>query len=988
MSSLLQTAQTGVQLMDAAGQKHGNFVVTRVEPVEELCCQLVELEHQRSGARVIQIANDDPENLFCLSFQTIPQDSTGVAHILEHTVLCGSQQFPVKDPFFAMIRRSLHTFMNALTGSDFTCYPAATQVPKDFYNLLTVYLDAVFFPKLREISFLQEGHRFEIGDAGLEYKGVVFNEMKGAMATPTSRLYDQLYNALFPDVTYGHNSGGAPEAIPNLTYEELVAFHRHYYHPSRCLFFFYGNMDLQGHLDFIEEKVLSHAERVAPLPPVAQQPRFTAPQRLRGRYPVAASELDDAKAYITLGWLTCPIADQETVLALTILESALMDTDASPLKKALLTSGLCTQANALIDPDIAEVPVALIIKGCDCDAGEAIETVVRDTLEQLVEEGIPQSLIDNAMHQLEFQRSEIAGDRYPFGLTLFMRAVLLKQHGVDPANGLRIHSLFEQIRSHVAADSAYFTQLLRTHFLDNPHFVRLSLVPDAALEKEEAQAEKARLKAEEAALTPQQKERINSDAQALADYQLEQEKVDHEVLPKVTLADVPRVSVDYALTVGMSGDMHTFFHDTFTNQIVYADLSWRLPQIEENSLWQVRLFAALLTQMGAGGHNYSATLEAMQAHTGGIGTALNLAVSAEESGSVVPAFHLHGKALYRKGAELFSLMRDFAAAADFSDLERLKQVVMKHYTGLKTSLTQHAMSYALALASSGLSPASKLYNAWHGLDYYLKVKELAENLDVAALAEAMQQLQKQLLQLAEPHLIITCDSSYYKRLEKEGFYGLGAIDKVPFVPWSNHAPLLPITSQGRAIASPVAFTAKALATAPYIAPASAPLSIAANLFDNTTLHVAIREQGGAYGGGTSCRSLEGELLFYAYRDPNIASTLAAFSDAVTKIAAGDFDARELEEGKLEKIQSLDTPAAPGSRGVIAYSWLQEGRTLERRQQFRDRLLAATKGDVVDAIQQYLVPQIDDAPAVVFAGQELLESENGVMERKLTLAPLS
>ena len=407
----------------SVGQTYHGFQVTKSLEIPELQCHLYELVHLPTNAHVMHIANDDPENLFCLSFQTLPERSDGVAHILEHTVLCGSKKFPVKDPFFAMIRRSLNTYMNALTGSDFTCYPAASQVPKDFYNLLEVYLDAVFHPNLNLLSFLQEGHRLEFENpkdpaSPLVYKGVVFNEMKGVLSSASSRLSEEMHAALFPDNTYGTNSGGNPQLIPELTYEQLRLFHQKYYSPSRCLFFFYGNMNLEAHLDFITKHALEGVEKIPELPPIPPQPRFKEPRYLTSSYPISQEEDTEAKAYISFGWLTCHITEQEELLALHILEIILMDTDASPLKSVLLKSGYCKLISSYIDVDVAESPLIITLRGCNPEDADACEKLMRETLAQIADEGIPIVLVENAIHQFEFYRSEIAGEHFPLWLII------------------------------------------------------------------------------------------------------------------------------------------------------------------------------------------------------------------------------------------------------------------------------------------------------------------------------------------------------------------------------------------------------------------------------------------------------------------------------------------------------------------------------------------------------------------------------------------
>ncbi len=357
------------------GQSYNGFTLTKIFPIPELQCVLRELVHEKTGAQVMHIENEDPENVFCLSFRTLPDTSNGVAHILEHTVLCGSEKFPVKDPFFAMNRRSLNTFMNALTGSDFTCYPAASQVSKDFYNLLDVYIDAVFKPLLNELSFLQEGCRLEFStpdnpETLLEYKGIVYNEMKGALSSPTTRLSEAINETLFPHLTYGINSGGDPKVIPELTYHDLKEFHRTYYHPSRCLFFFYGNMPLEQHLDFIAEHALQNVEKLDPIPQLPLQPRFREPREKIMAYPISPDEDPKDKTLLAFSWLTCHILEQQELLALSVIEIALLDNDASPLKMALLKSGLCKQVSAYSEDEISEVPFIIVLIGCEMLHGE------------------------------------------------------------------------------------------------------------------------------------------------------------------------------------------------------------------------------------------------------------------------------------------------------------------------------------------------------------------------------------------------------------------------------------------------------------------------------------------------------------------------------------------------------------------------------------------------------------------------------------------
>ncbi len=979
--------------LSKVGDTYNDFRVTKVVNIPELQASLRELLHEPSGALVMQVGNDDPENLFCLSLKTLPNSSNGVAHVLEHTVLCGSKKYPVKDPFFSMTRRSLTTFMNALTGSDFTCYPAASQVPKDFYNLLDVYLDAVFHPHLKEFSYLQEGHRLEFSvpndpTSPLEHKGIVFNEMKGSLSSPETRLWHAILESLFPDLSYQYNAGGDPKDIANLTYEDLLSFHKTYYHPSRCIFFFYGNMPLEKHLDFIHDRTLKHTKKSESLPQNPKQPRFTSPKKRELSYPITLEDSTNEKAandktMLAFGWLTCHILDQAEVLALNVIDIILMGTDSAPLKHALLKSGLCKQATLFLDDDVSEVPVILVCKGAQHGCSEKLEKLVKETFLQVIKEGIPQNLIDAAIHQVEFHRSEITGDGTPFGLTLFMRSVLLRQHGGEPESGLVVHSLCAELRERIAKDTHYLTNLLKKHLVDNTHFVHLVMNPDAGLPAKEHADERAILDTIQGTLSESAKKELVQRAKDLEAFQEAQEKEDLNVLPKVSLSDVPKNTRNFELHREKAGNLELFHHSCFTNSIVYADLVFDLPDLPEEDLPFLRLFTLLLSQMGCGGRSYRENLEYMQEHTGGVGASLTMNVQADNFHRLTPTLNLRGKALYRKGSKLFPLIHDTISSANFDDTPRLHDLLMQHYSGLENSLPQQALKYAIHLSSSQLAVPSHVANICYGLHYFLIIRALAKDFDARApeLVAKLKRLQQTVLGLEGAHLVLSCDGDYFQKLKNERFFGLQDLNVKPFTPWKGKFSLVPIHAQGRIIAAPVAFTSKVFNTTSYTDPVSAALTTTGLILDNKTLHKRIREQGGAYGCGAVNSPLSGNFYFYSYRDPHLTRTLDAFDESIQEVLKGNVTEKDLEEAKLGIIQKLDSPTAPGSRAITAYGWMREGKPLNVRQVFRDRLMKLTISDIQKATEDYIVPGMREGAVVTFAGKELLQKENEVLTRK-------
>lgn len=965
-------------------ERYGHFIITKRKPIPEIQSTLIEAIHEPTGAHIMQIANDDDENLFNLSFRTYPKKSDGIAHILEHTVLCGSQKYPIRDPFFSMTRRSLNTFMNALTGADFTCYPASSQVPQDFYNLMEVYLDAVFKPKLSKMSFLQEGHRLEFlspedPNTPLTFKGIVFNEMKGAMAPGEARLMEALMKGLYPDITYGVNSGGDPKEIPDLTYEDLKAFHAKYYHPSRCLFYFYGNLPLEKHLDFLEKHAFQGVSRLPDLPQLPPQPRFKAPKKEVLHYPFSAEQEEEAKTLVGMGWLTCSILDQETALALDVLDVALTGTDASPLKKALLQSNLCKQADTAIESDMSELPFLVICKGCKEQSGEHLEKVVRSTLEKLVNEGVSQHLIDAAIHQIEMSRSEITGNSSPYGLSLFWRSALLKQHGGYPEDGLKIHTLFQGLRQ-AAQDPGYFPSLIHRYFLENPHFVSVEMRPDYELVTKELKQEEKKLQQIAHQLKDPDIRSLLEQAKEFSAYQESAKDESLDVLPKVTLRDVKKEGKEFHLHKEAVGPLKIAHHDCFTNEIVYADLTFDLPHIEQENLSLLRLFTLLLPQLGCGGRDAYAHLDYLLEHTGGIGVSLDLCLQADNPLSMRPSLNLRGKALHRKLSKLFPIFFDLVTSVDFTDQGRILELLKQHLNSVETSIQNNSLRYAVNLAARGWSVASTIMSRWYGLDYYYFLRDLVQQFEKepAALINKLQQMQGQVLGLKAPTLILSCDEKSYAELKKESFYGLTNLPAKEFQPWKPDYPVEHTRTQARITASPVAFTASLFPSVPYTHPLAAAISVASEIMENETLHACIREQGGAYGSGAVHAPLSGHFYLYAYRDPHLKATLEAFRESIEQVSQGNFNDEEIEEAQLGLFQELDSPIPPASRAMTAYSRERGGRSPERRQHFRESLLHCTKEQIQKAATDILMPGFEKSVTVAFANQEFLERENQLL----------
>jgi Zn-dependent M16 (insulinase) family peptidase len=976
------------------GDSHGNFRCTKALPIEELQLVLYEFSHDPTGAQVIHLASDDRENLFCISFQTLPSDSTGVAHILEHTVLCGSKKYPVKDPFFSMSRRSLNTFMNALTGADFTCYPASSQVETDFYNLLSVYLDAVFSPKLKELSFLQEGHRLEFEKADdssspLLFKGVVYNEMKGSMSAPETRLWQKMTEFLTPDLTYAYNSGGDPAMIPSLTYEGLKNFHQTFYHPSRSLFFFYGNLPLKDHLDFLEKESLQGVKKAPKLPRIPLQKRFQEPIEKEMFYPLSEKDLSK-KSFVSFSWLTTPIGNQQDALGLAVIDSILMETDASPLKFALLESQLCTQADGYLDVEMSEIPYAIICRGADVENSSKLKEILFNTLRNLVAKGIDPVHLEGAIHQLEFSRLEITGDYGPFGLTLFMRAALAKQHGCAPENALVVHEQFKTLRKAVE-DPHYLSSLIKKYLIDNPHFLQLTMRPSHTLEEEEEKEENNRLQKIQETLSEEEKKKIISTSAELKKYQEETENQSLDCLPKVELADVPKETIDFPLEEREHQQLSLFHHECFTNHITYAKLLFELPNIEIDELCYVQLLMTLLPELGVNGKSYQHNLEYINSYLGGFGTVLQLYPQMDDPTILKPVFGFRGKALERYSDKLFLLMKEFCLSPRFDERERIKTLILQIHTSQQNRLNRSALSYAVQQALSSFSPSATIGQKWHGIDYTFFIRELVKDLDhnLSKIQEKLERLYSRLFHLNHPHLVISSDAKQRQVLAQHDYFDLGKLPTQSFCPWKGIAPIeCKQKGEGRITSTPVAFSAWGFKACTALDPQAPALSLSTNLLENTYLHQKIREQGGAYGSGAHYSPLSGHFYFYSYRDPHISSTYQAFKEGIDRLIEGKFSEGDLEEAKLGLVQDADSPISPGSRASISYGQKREGRSKERRQQFRNQMLGVTKQDIQEVAKNTLKKIENEGVAVSYANEKLLKQENPKLAYPLSILPLS
>jgi presequence protease len=953
----------------------GGYTITRRMPLDRLGGSYLELTHNRTGARHIHIECQDDNNGFAVFFPTPPTDSTGVAHILEHVVLAGSQKFPVRDPFFSMTRRSLATFMNALTGSDWTMYLFSTRNTKDFMNLLQVYLDAAFFPRLSEDSFKQEGIRFEFEQAedpqsGLRHKGVVFNEMKGALATPSSAVDRAVGKTLFKGLPYEHVSGGDPRDIPNLTWDALRRFHARYYHPSNARFFTYGDQSLELTLETIERNALSRFQRLeidSSIPEVARQ---TTPMRATEPYPAVAGEDNERKAQALTAWVTVHSADSFRALAMKVLSEVLLSNAGSPLRKALIDSGL---GSALADgsglhDDYREAVFGAGLKGIKAEDAEKVEGVVLDSLQRVAEHGVDPTQVDAAIHHLEFEKRERSNAGFPYALRLLFAMMPAYLYGGDPFSALNFDADLERLEK-ARTEGRFFENLIQAELLDNPHRARLLIVPDTGLEESQRRAELDRLGAIEARLTDSERERIVAEAMRLKEDQDATQEL--SALPTLELEDIPMRFEDVEARDETLRRAKVEFYPQPTNGITYLDIRSDFSGLTLEQKDLLPLLSRALTQSGAAGQGYAEIAGRIASVTGGVGAAAQVQ-SLAESDDYLQSFVISGRALDRNAQPFIELLNDLVARLEVEP-RRLKEIIAEIATRLESSLAGLGFQFALLRAHSKLTSEGAVNDRLQGIGMLHTMRKLAR-LDEAGLVDVvarMDEVRKLLFRGDALRIVVTCEESMVQPLE-ELLTGL-----VSSLPGDGHAaaPMkleaLERAPEARTAPVPVAFNVRIFKTVRYTHADAPALLVLANYLRDTFLHRELREKGGAYGAYSQAGVASGTFYFGSYRDPNITRTYDVFDRAVRWVTEGTIADEALKEAILGACGDVDPLESPDIKGRREATNRATGFTREKRELFKKRLLKVTAEDLRRVTTAYLA----GAPAVqtTVAGADLVEA---------------
>jgi hypothetical protein len=963
---------------------HG-FVVEQITEVEEMSVLCYILKHEKTHARYFHISNRDHENTFSVAFKTVPFDDTGVAHILEHTALCGSAKYPVRDPFFAMIRRSMKSFMNAFTASDWTMYPFATQNIKDYYNLMDVYLDAAFFPNLSELSFKQEGHRLEFDESGhLVFKGVVYNEMKGAMSSPSQVMGRGLMNALYPTTTYHFNSGGDPEKIPQLTYDAFQAFHQRYYHPSNAFFYSYGNFPLKKHLEHIHNTVLSKFSAIDPKTDVPKEPRWQAPRETRKKYPLSSHENPEKKGQVCLAWILTGIEDAYMVLCFSLLEQILVGNSASPLRKALIESGLGTSLSdgTGYDPELRDTMFACGLKDVRIQDADAIEKIIFDVFDDLIKNGIDKDLIDTAIHQMEFHRKEVSNTPYPYGIKLLLHACGSWFHTNDPVRPLRIEKDLTQLRKDLDA-GPFLESLIKKYFVQNRHRLRFILEPDQSLQHKDEEKTRAILQEKKQSLSETEIKTINNDTKSLADLQNAPE--DLSSLPTLTVNDIdPDIEIVHEST--RQSEKNVLYYEQPTRGIVYFGSAQEINALPEKYIMYIPLFSFVFSRIGTKDYDYIELARRIDRYTGRLGASSIIRTPIIENRTPLSLFNLNAKCLTRNIVPMFDIINSLYFRHDFSNTTRLKHLLLEYKSAFESSVVSNGHQYAACIASRKLSPTRLLEDYWHGLSQLKFLKEITKDLSdkaLESLSEQLSEMAQLLFSRNQMHMSVIGDSK--------------ALDKIDLPVKNFHAHLPDQDMQESLInslkfsysqkprleawttASSVSFVAQTFKCVKRLHPDAPVVAVISKLLRSLYLHKEIREKGGAYGSFATADLEDGLFHLLSYRDPHIRQTLNTYANVSNYLYNGEYNDTDINESILQLCSDIDRPDTPAAKARKAFWRKLTGLTDEIRKTFKENILSVTRSQVMDTAKKYFLDLDTKGTVGVVSGADKVKEFNAQSE---------
>ncbi|WP_422481022.1 insulinase family protein [Pleomorphochaeta sp. DL1XJH-081] len=978
---------------------HG-FVLESIDVLDDYHGYGYFFRHRMSGMEVYHVANDDTENLFAFIFKTPPVNDCGTPHIIEHCILAGSKRYPVRDPFMSLLKGSANTFMNAMTYPDYTVYPAASPLKKDFENLFSVYADAVFNPLLREETFWQEGIRIDATEDGsLNFGGVVFNEMLGELSDHDSIVGRQSIRSLFPDTPYFYESGGDPQDIIKLDYRQFVGYYASHYHPSNCRLFLYGNQDIDERLSFLDEQYLADISSMNASGPTSLAKPWTKPKTVVTTSPADGDSVLQEDATVAISWSTSVVEDPLEVLTLSVLTDILLGNPGAPLYKAIIDSQLAKDISQVsgMDTSFRQLPFTVGFKGIDPDKAQQAQQLVLDTLKAIVDEGIPKSLVLNAIKRQEFLLQEPNGD-IPMGLRAMNRAVRGWLQGQKPHVTISVAPSLEKLKELVGATSSpegtlfssdgYFEQWIEKHLLDNPHRCLLVVKPDANHKKRLEAAIEQRLDEVKEKLGKDGMEILRQQSERFSRFEEQRDTPeDLATIPKLLKEDLPETIRNLPQQLVQASTVPLYLQSMETNGIVYLDGMFSVGDLDEEEQLLLPLFTRLLHMSGVDDLSYDQVAVKLRQSTGGLHLFLENSSMAQSTKTTRSGLAFRLKCLQRDQESAFSILSDILQRANVDDPERIGAVLNDLISDYESNVSSSGQMYASQRASANFSSILKQNEMWNGLDQWLHLVGIERNHGevVKAIGISLKALQRRVVDRGRLalHLCASPDDLHESEISVQRF-----VESFP----ESQTVVMPVMEihdtqedfgqslEVFRIPSSVSFSALVCRAADPFSPIQSHQAVLAHILTTNHLWEQVRGVGGAYGVSAHIDMLERLCVFSSYRDPRVDGTLQDFRSVLERIAQDGVDQELVDLAIISIISRELRPLYPKQASMIAFRRALYGITDAFRAERRAWTLETTVDDVKVAAAELLRSMDQKTSAVVIAGQEILEREAAMSER--------
>ncbi len=939
------------------GTKYEGFVCTEVEPINEFNMVAYIFKHIKLGSLYLHLDRNDSNNVFSINFRTTPYDSTGLPHILEHSVLCGSERFPVRDPFFKMLNRSMATFMNAMTGPDYTMYPFSSCNETDYRNLQRIYLDAVFKPNLEYLDFLQEGWRLENKDLtkkDSEYviKGVVYNEMKGAFSETSNLFCSKFLNEILPDNTYQHCSGGEPLVIPDLTHKALVEFHRKYYHPSNARFYSYGNFSLLPTLKYVNEEYLNKYEPIDPqYSKVPSQKRWNQPRtkNIHGRFDEMGAPMEKQNQ-IAVGYLISDVTNVEETMLLHVLTELLYRGPNSRFYKNLIEPNFSGGYHSItgLETTIKDTMFVIGLQDVDKNDFEKIEKILHQTVDEVVAEGFDPDHVDSVINNFELSLKHQSAR---FGLSLLFNLTAGLNHEADIIQSLHFDQTLKKIRSNIASDPKYLQNKVKEYFKENCHKLTLTMTPDTEFEKKFGDEEQQLIQRKVSELSADVKEKLFADCQSLADAQKKQENLD--ILPCLKLSDVIDPPLPYNVEFAKIGGIDTQIVTTSTNNVTYVRGLYNAIGIAPENRPLLPLLTCIIDQLGTSTYDYRTFDKYVNSITSGISFSVHTAETMDNVMAYNIGLLFRSYCLEQNIPKMFQVINDLFTKFNFSDVQRFEMLLGNYLSDLTVGIANSGHLYAIKEASGLITQSSNLSAKLYGIEHISYIKNLIQTKKPNEILELLGSTATQLFRKGNLKCALNTSEAILQPCmeEYEKFIRTTVNPEQIPVPSTIPSGLLPSSNVHNVMSIPVNFTAKSIFTVPYLHEDSVPLQVLGKILSAKYLLKVVREQNGAYGAGAKL-SKDGMFSFFSYRDPNTVKTFDIFDQSAKWIHDNSktIDDQTLFEAKLGVLQALDAPVEPGSKGQDIFKY---GLTQEMANKVRLNVLKVSRDDLMRVTELYL-----------------------------------